>query len=108
MVSFLIDNGADANATLDTLESPLHWAVASGETLKVKLLIKAGAIVNWQDNLGYTPLHWAVYKDLLEVTQILINHGADINICSYDKKTVVEIASEKKNEKMLELLRNAS
>ena len=106
MISFLIDNGADINATLDTLESPLHWAVASRDPLKVELLIKKGARFNWQDNLGLTPLHWSVSRDLLEIAKILIDHGADINIHADDGKTITEIALDKQNEKMLELLKN--
>ncbi len=107
MLSFLIEQGANVNATLDCLESPLHWAVASRDPFRVELLIKNGARVNWQDDLGYTPLHWAVSRDFLEVAQVLINHGADINIRTDDNKTVIEVALEKKNEKMLEILRNA-
>ena len=36
------------------------------------LLIRCGANVEAQDNMGWTPLHWAAYKNSLQVAQVLI------------------------------------
>lgn len=82
MVNFLIDNGADVNASDRWKHTPLTRAcgVQEANLPLVQLLINKGADINWQGINGNTPLHWAAYRGNLEIAKILINNGADINI----------------------------
>lgn len=71
-----IANGADVNATDNYDRTPLQWAAENGYANICKLLIDAGAVVNYMDYDGLTPLH---YVNSLEACEVLINAGADVN-----------------------------
>lgn len=55
------------------------WASRKGDAGAVKMLIKAGAVVNAKGMDGYTPLMAASIEGHKEVASILINNGADVN-----------------------------
>jgi hypothetical protein len=58
--------------------TPLHRAVCKGFAEEVKLLLRAGAVIDKADMLGFTPLHWAVYGDHTEIVKLLIEAGAGV------------------------------
>merc|ERR1712200_130233 len=58
--------------------SMLHYAASYGRTFAVDLLLKHGANVNIQDNLGWTPLHNAARIGKLELIKLLLS-SQDIN-----------------------------
>lgn len=97
----MLEEGADVNAVSDFLDStPLGNAVATGypdyladgwtvndlklkqaSRLKiVKLLLKQGAEVNYQDDSGMTPIYQAVVDQDLAVVQALLAAGANAKI----------------------------
>ncbi|KNC79024.1 hypothetical protein SARC_08565 [Sphaeroforma arctica JP610] len=59
-------------------KTALHYAVDSGQTDVVDLLLKFGADCEHQDAEGVTPLHSAVKADSEPMTSLLISNGANI------------------------------
>ncbi len=60
--------------------SPLISAAVFGKTEEAKILIDAGADLNFQNNDGSTPLHSAAFFCRPEIVQMLLEKGADKNI----------------------------
>jgi ankyrin repeat protein len=105
MVQFLLDNGADVNATDTIGGTALFRACVSARPELLKLLLKAGAAVDANNNEGSTALHyvcqhavswggWTILETVdgvetekpnmriyehLEIIKILLDHGAAIN-----------------------------
>ena len=73
---YLIQAGANVNAADDDKETPLHYAVNTGNPEVVKALIKAGANPDAENSRRTTPLMMAVVKDDLPMIQLLITSGA--------------------------------
>ncbi len=60
--------------------SPLISAAVFGKTEAARLLIDAGADLNFQNNDGSTPLHTAAFFCRPEIVKMLIDKGADKSI----------------------------
>jgi uncharacterized protein len=60
--------------------SPLISAAVFGKTEAAKVLIDAGADINFQNNDGSTALHSAAFFCRPEITQVLLDKGADKSI----------------------------
>ncbi|XP_037615517.1 ankyrin repeat domain-containing protein 53 [Sebastes umbrosus] len=56
---YLLENGAEVNATTDSGTTPLHLAASEGLMDCVEILTQAGADVLAQDSTGFTPLDLA-------------------------------------------------
>ncbi|TKS92981.1 Ankyrin repeat domain-containing protein 53 [Collichthys lucidus] len=56
---YLLEHGADVNATTDSGTTPLHLAASEGFLDCTEILVRAGADVSAQDNEGHTPLDLA-------------------------------------------------
>ncbi|MBI4554005.1 MAG: sigma-70 family RNA polymerase sigma factor [Candidatus Latescibacteria bacterium] len=59
--------------------TPLHWAVAGGQTELVALLVTHGADFHARDWTGKTPLHWAAWYGFRGVVEFLLARGATVN-----------------------------
>lgn len=55
-------------------------ASSGGKTDIVRLLIGAGARIDWTNENGQTSLHYAASRNRLEIAQILIDNGCDVNV----------------------------
>ena len=69
----------DENELLTWKYCPLSLAAARGHTEVVKILLKAGADVNANDNHGLTPSHCAAGEGHPEAAKILLKAGAEVN-----------------------------
>ncbi len=54
-------------------------AARDGNVNKVERLIREGANVRANDELGWTALHWASYRGYLRVARLLIEEGASVS-----------------------------
>ena len=60
--------------------SPLISAALFGKTEEAKILLDAGADINFQNNEGSTPLHVAAFFGRPEIVRLLLDKGADKTI----------------------------
>lgn len=92
-------------------KTALHHALRSRVDLKtLKLFIELSADVNAEDPYGDTPIFEAIKADApLETIQYLIVCGAKLDQQGYNGMTVVQLAAQNSDEKILEcLLKNGA
>ena len=78
-VKYLIDAGADLNATGVFCDTPVHFAAGKGSLEMTKLLAERGADLFAKDMLAHSVLHDAVRGGSVQVVQWLIEQGLDVN-----------------------------
>ena len=74
----LYSEGADVNTFEGRIATPLHYAVTSGSSQAVEILLLLGAAPDSYDVYGITPLISAVRSNDLEIAEILIRYGASL------------------------------
>lgn len=103
----------DVNARLNYARAPLAHAVfwatpltLADATLKVEMLIKAGALPDPKHPLaGTTPLiEVATYAYCNEIARILIDAGANVNELDNDGNTPLITAAQANNKTLIEML----
>ena len=93
-VNLLLQRGADPNAKSKAGLTPL---MAAGETEPIILaLIKRGARINDQDNIGRSALIFAIINSQAKKLEILLENGADPNLRDFRGRTPVQAAIEGK------------
>jgi hypothetical protein len=101
-----LDSGADPNWTNpSTSTCALHIACKLGHTKIALLLLQRGADVNTQTKTGWIPMHFAVNTGLLELVELLNSYGGRADIVNEWMRTPLDIAKERKNEEMLDILK---
>lgn len=80
IVSYLLNEGANANARDETAYTALHWAAFYGHRAVAVQLIKHGAQVNTLQRTKGTPLGMAVMRGHHELVQLLLICKADPNL----------------------------
>jgi len=102
--------GADVNlliaTDLTTPRAALGWAVLWPSPTLIKLLLIAGARIDFQNINGYTALMQAVCEGHKEIVKILLEYGADATLTTNDKfkKTAFDMALKKEIIPIIELL----
>ncbi|KAL0277342.1 UNVERIFIED_CONTAM: hypothetical protein PYX00_004671 [Menopon gallinae] len=95
-VLLLLSYGADVNAMTDSrhdYRTVLHYAVLSDNLDIVYLLLKQGAVVNYDsDYQKPTPLDLAILKGDPELVKMLLNAGANVNSSSPILGTPLHVA----------------
>uniref|UniRef100_A0A0G4HY28 Uncharacterized protein n=1 Tax=Chromera velia CCMP2878 TaxID=1169474 RepID=A0A0G4HY28_9ALVE len=87
-----------------TLRTALMYAASNGHTDIVRLLLKAKANVNIQDNRGHTALISASNPGHAEVVQLLIEAQTNVDCLDGKGKTALLCASSKGHTKIVQLL----
>ena len=78
-LSFLLNNAADPNLCDFLKNYPIHEACEWRQPEMVKLLIKAKADLNVQNESSETPLMLSINESDYETAKLLIRSGADLN-----------------------------
>ncbi len=85
--------------------TPLRFAVRSGNLAEVKILLKKGADVNAKDETYFmTPLHYATVYGHKEIVELLIEKGADVNAKDENDFTPLHYATVYGHKEIVELL----
>ena len=89
-----IKAGSDLNVLEPSRAStPLITAAALGKTEAAKILIDAGADLNYQNNDGSTALHTAAFFCSVEIVKALLEKGADKSLKNRMGQTAYEIVN---------------
>lgn len=76
----LVDTNIDPNATYGRWSrTAIHEAARMNAVACIELLVRAGALVDVDDNKGDSPLHLAAWEGHVEAGASLIKAGADID-----------------------------
>lgn len=73
----------DADCSVHVGITPLMVAAQYGQLEVVRVLVEAGARINYDDARRTTPLHAAAEGGNIEVARFLLEHGADLTASSY-------------------------
>jgi ankyrin repeat protein len=79
MVKLLLDYGANVNAGLGEVDTPLHRSVFYCTPEVWQLLLDRGAQINAENVYNLTPLHFACSGNYSEARDWLVAHGARVD-----------------------------
>lgn len=108
-VRALLEKGVavdEKNYMLGNELTALHWAAYNGRTDIVRILLEAGADMNFQDVVGYTPLHYGAYYNYQGVVSLLLDAGADPDVVS-QFGTPMQVAQKRGHEEIVDILKGA-
>ncbi|KAM0874928.1 hypothetical protein ACQ4PT_037121 [Festuca glaucescens] len=109
-MKILLEHHADPNKVCSLDYTPLSWAMRASPTIPtvslecVKVLIQAGADVNFVDSSGLTSLMLTVQSGLPDTLTCLLDAGANPNIPDEFGVTPIEFAASKGRRDMVEML----
>ncbi|KAE8146468.1 ankyrin repeat-containing domain protein [Aspergillus avenaceus] len=94
LVNMLLERGIRTDIKADRGMTELHYAVGTGNSLKVvRVLLSHGTFnVNAATDSGLTPLHLAVARKDPCYVRVLVEHGADINLGNKMGQMPIELA----------------
>ncbi|MEH2329955.1 ankyrin repeat domain-containing protein [Nostoc sp.] len=113
MIHFLLKHGANVNAVVKQ-NTVLGLAVQSGNLDKIKLILDAGADINYQSPDGYDVLINAMHgrdilqdENLISTLNLLISRGAAVNGISRYGESAIKVAAHIGRFDAVKLLLNA-
>ncbi|XP_024374636.1 protein S-acyltransferase 24 [Physcomitrium patens] len=93
---YLIEHGADINATDFTGQTALHWTAVRGSIQVAELLLQSGARIEWADSHGYRTSHVAAqYGHTALLYHIATKWGAEVDPPDHDGRSPLHWASYK-------------
>ncbi len=105
-MQWLVESGAEVNATNGRKSTPLHWAIH--DEAKVRLLLSRGAGVNAKQGDGRTPLYLAAMLGNGHATlRLLLENGAEPNLKTANGRTPLMAAAGRGDVEALRLLIDA-
>jgi len=122
ILQILIKYGGNVNHTMNysSPETPLIRACEEGKLANVKLLVSAGANINFE-NFKTTPLRTTLNKilygvnkkvlqDYIDIANVLIDNGANVNQESQSEGTILMLASRRDylNNTVLNLIKHGA
>lgn len=116
IVKLLIEAGADVNAANSYGVSMLIGLAGQGDLEEVKLALQHGGDINrsFECTIGkqrgttnLSAFQMAVARGQTAIVEMLLKYGADRNARDYRNRTVMMIAEDSRNVKMIELLRSS-
>ena len=101
-MKILHENGAEIDARDHSGQTPLHVAVAAGQTDSAKLLLSFGAKVTTQDKRLRCCLHIAVEQNREETVSMLLSEAAAelVNIPDHKQRTPLHYGACSANPKV--------
>lgn len=87
-------------------ERPLDVAAGRGDLKEIYALLDGGADINAPGELGNTALHEAVSQGHIDAVHVLLEFGARTDIRNEFGDTPADIASMRKRDEILALLRS--
>lgn len=82
----------------------LHLACSYGDCQDVDILLRHGADVNAQGDIGLTALHYAASKGRMDVVRLLIKYGANLEIRNEFGETALDWARNNNQVGVVDLL----
>jgi ankyrin repeat protein len=87
---YVIEHGADVNATDHAQQTALHWAAVRGSTSVADVLVEHGARVEAADVNGYRAVHVAAqYGQTSFLYHIISKYGADFDALDNDGRSAL-------------------
>lgn len=100
----LLDAGANPNQSTIEGRSALMAAVHNRHISVVELLLQHGADTNQQSNDGWSPLFYAAWNGDITLVEMLLTAGARQDLISTAGMSVVDIAQQRNNQQIIDLL----
>ena len=108
VVELLLNYNADVHLVDIGGATALHFAARRGHNRIADLLMQYGASAEIADKTGYSPMMRAVQAGATDVVKVMLRHGADVLDSNIAGKSVLGVAENTGNKRILDLLSDNS
>ncbi|MCK4870068.1 MAG: ankyrin repeat domain-containing protein [Gammaproteobacteria bacterium] len=84
--------------------NPIVQTAIVNSASKAKILLEAGAEVDFKDLTGRSALHWAADNNSCELVKLLLKHGADANAYTFAGQSPLVMPLLRKHKPIMKLL----
>lgn len=102
VVEYLLENGANVNATDKGGLIPLHNSSSYGHLEIAAILIKYNTQVNAVDKWGFSPLHESAQKGRTQLCSLLLSHGANPFLKNQEGQTAYDLSTAEDVKSLLQ------